>query len=126
MSRTDVDRLTWYILGVGTVLVCTVLALFSAEAAVSATVGAVVALANWFLLRFIVGRVFDSGVRRQAVFSVVLFVKLGGLIALVFFLLRSGLVLPVPFTIGVSSLALGTLLGSLAHILQPPPIEDEG
>lgn len=119
MSRADSDRLTWYILGFGAVLVCTDFALQGSAAAVSATVGVMVALANWFLLRFIVGRVFDANVRRQAVFSFVLFVKLGGLIGLVFMVLHSELVLPIPFTVGVSSLPLGALLGSFAHVLQP-------
>jgi hypothetical protein len=130
MSRTDADRLSWYILGLGAVLVCTVFALSGGgdpvRATVSASVGVVVALANWFLLRYIIGRVFDGNVRRQAAFSFVLFVKLGGLIALVFFLLRSGLVLPIPFTVGVSSMALGVLLGAFVHILQPSVAKGQG
>lgn len=130
MSRTDGDRLSWYILGLGAALVCAVFALWegagSIAATVSATVGVAVALANWHLLRYIIGRLFDGNVRRQAAFTLVLFVKLGGLVALVFLVLQSGIVMPIPFTVGVSSMALGVLLGSFVHILHPtnqPPTE---
>ena len=39
--------------------------------------------------------------------------------------LRSGLVHPLAFTVGLSSLALGTLLGSFVHVLTAPAVENE-
>lgn len=125
MSRTDLKRLTWYILGLGAVLVASVYAKAGAVSGSSAAIGLAVAIANWFLLRYIVGRVVDGGVRKKAAFSFVLFVKLGGLMALVFVLLYSGLVTPIAFAVGVSSLPLGALLGSFTHVLTAQPTESE-
>lgn len=120
MSRTAVARLTWFILGFGLLTTAVVYALFGAVAAQSAGVGTVVALGNWFLLRFIVGRVVSGDVRGQAKFSLLLVAKMGALFGVVFVLIRTGLVQAVPFTAGLSSLVIGALLGSFVHTLTTP------
>lgn len=125
MNRTDVDRLTWYILGFGVLATTLVYVALGAALARSAAVGVAVALANWLLLRFIVARVVDGAVRRKAAFSLVLFVKLGALMGIVFWLLYSGVVEPLAFTAGVSSLALGAIFGSLVHVLTASPAGSE-
>ncbi len=126
MTRAAAQRLTWFILGLGAITIATVFAWRGPDAARSAAVGVAVALANWFSLRFIVGRVVQGDVRTQTRFALLLVVKMGAVLGVVLALIASGLVAPVPFTIGISSMALGALLGSFAHILTAqPPLEGE-
>jgi hypothetical protein len=117
MSRTAAARLTWFILGFGLATTVLVHVLYGQDAARSAGVGAAIALANWYLLRFIVARVVSGDVRSQTKFSLLLVAKMGALFAIVFVLIRNGLVHAVPFTAGLSSLVIGALLGSFVHTL---------
>lgn len=127
MTRAAAQRLTWFILAVGAIAIAVVHVLRGAEAAQSAAVGVAVALANWFSLRFIVGRVVRGDVRTQTRFALLLVAKMAGVLGVVLALIFSGLVEPVAFTIGISSLAVGALLGSFAHVLTAQqPIEGEG
>jgi hypothetical protein len=120
MSKTAIARLTWFILGLGLVVTAVVYAWLGRAAAQSAAVGAGVALCNWYLLRFIVARVVSGNVRSQAKFSLLLVAKMGALMGLVLVLIRGGLVQPVAFTAGLSSLVVGALLGCFVHILRAP------
>lgn len=120
MSKTALARLTWFILGLGVVVTAVVYAWLGRDAAQSAGVGAAVALCNWYLLRFIVGRVVNGDLRSQAKFSLLLVAKMGALMGLVLVLIRTGLVQPVAFTAGLSSLVVGALLGCFVHILRAP------
>ena len=125
MSRTASARLTWFIAGFGVLAIVVMFARGGVDGAVSAAAGAAVALGNWFLLRMIVDRVLGGSVRRQVGLSFLLIVKMGGLVGLVFLLLRSGLVQLMPFTAGVSSLMAGALAGSFVHVLTAKPVESE-
>jgi hypothetical protein len=125
MSRSSSRRLTWFILGLGAAVTAAIYARLGAHAAISSALGVALALANWYLLRVIVGRVVSGAVRGYAKFTLLLIVKMGVLLGLIFALLRSGLVQPLPFTIGISSLALGSLLGSFVHVLTAPAVESE-
>ena len=125
MSRSASARLTWFIAGFGVLAVVVMQVLYGVDAATSAAVGGAVALGNWFLLRLIVDRVVGGSVRRQVGLSFLLIAKMGALIALVFLLLRSGLVELMPFTAGVSSLMAGALAGSFVHVLTAKPVESE-
>jgi hypothetical protein len=120
MSKTAIARLTWFILGLGLVVTAVVYVWLGRAAAQSAAVGAVVALCNWYLLRVIVARVVSGNMRSQAKFSLLLVAKMGALMGLVLVLIRSGLVQPVAFTAGLSSLVVGALLGCFVHILRAP------
>lgn len=125
MSRAAVSRVTWFIVGLGVAAVVAAYALSGRGAALSAAAGVAVAIANWQLLRFIVWRVVSGTVKNQAAFSFVLVVKMGGMMGLIFFLLYSGAVQPIAFTIGVSTLVAGSLLGSFVHVLTAPAAEGE-
>jgi hypothetical protein len=120
MSRTAAARLTWFVLGLGLVTIAIVYLRDGWLAAESATIGAAVALANWYLLRFIVGKVVDGDVRGQAKFSLLLVAKMAALMGLVFVLIHARLVQPVAFTAGLSSLVVGSILGSIVHVLRGP------
>jgi hypothetical protein len=125
MSRRLAVRLTWFIAGFGVLAVVLMLVRSGVDAATSAGAGAAVALGNWFLLRLIVDRVIGGSVRKQAGLSFLLIAKMGGLVGLVFLLLRSGYVQVVPFTIGVSSLMAGAIFGSFLYVLTAKPVESE-
>src|SRR5262245_2261503 len=125
MSRSASARLTWFIAGFGVLAIAIMAALRGVDGAVSATAGSAVALGNWFLLRLIVDRVVGGTVRKQVGLSFLLITKMGALIAMVFLLLRSGLVQVIPFTAGVSSLMAGAIVGSFVHVLTAKPVESE-
>lgn len=125
MSKAAVSRMTWFIVGLGVPAAIAAYVLAGREAGLSAAVGVAVAIANFQLLRFIVWRVVSGTVKNQALFSFVLMAKLGGLVGLIFILLHSGLVQPIAFTIGVSALVVGSLLGSFVHVLTAPAAEGE-
>jgi hypothetical protein len=119
MTKSASQRLTWFILGFGVVTSLAVYAIYGRAAGQSSAVGVAVALGNWYALRFIISRVMEGSLRRKAVFSVLLSVKMGALLALCFLLIRMNLVRPVAFTAGLSALVVGSLLGSFTHALFP-------
>ncbi|MFI5308260.1 MAG: hypothetical protein ACHQ53_12945 [Polyangiales bacterium] len=125
MTKSASQRLTWFILGFGVAITAAVYAVYGRAAGQSSAIGVAVALGNWYALRFIIGRVMEGSLRRKAVFSVLLSVKMGALLALCFLLIRTGLVRPVAFTAGLSALVVGALLGSFAHALFPTPTPSE-
>ena len=125
MSKSALDRMTMFILGLGVAASLGALVLTGPQRALSVATGVVVAVANWYLLRFIVSRVVGGNVRSQGAFSFVLFAKMGGLMALVFVLLRSGHFSPIAFTVGMSCLVVGALLGAFVHVLTANEAESE-
>ncbi len=125
MSKSAALRLTWFILGLGVAMTAVIYALYGRAPAQSSAIGVLVALLNWYSLRYIVARVISGSLRRKAVFSVLLSVKMGALMGVVFLLIHLRLVQPVAFTAGLSALVLGSLLGSFVHVLAPPPAASE-
>lgn len=125
MSKTVSDRFSYYVMALGLVVVLAVYGAMGLPAARSAAVGVCVGLANWYVLRFIVGRMLSGGQKSQLGAAALLFLKMGALIAGLFFLLRSGAVELIPFTIGVSTLVVGVLAAGLYHsLLAAPPAEE--
>ncbi|MDH5676721.1 MAG: ATP synthase subunit I [Myxococcales bacterium] len=125
MTRSSADRLTWMIVGLAAVASAVAFVVTNVATARSVATGAAIGVANWMLLRYIVGRVVDGNVRRQGGFLFVLFIKLGALVGLVYLLLRAGVVEPLPFAVGISTMAAGALMGAAMHILGSAPAESE-
>ena len=125
MNRAAAERLTWFIAALGTVVSVAVTATQGAWAGASAAAGVAVALANWLVLKLLVDRLLGGSMQRQAGLAVVLIAKMGGFMAAVFLLLQGGYVQPIPFTLGVSTLMAGPLLGSLIYVLTTPKTESE-
>ena len=125
MTRAAAERLTWFIAALGAVVTVAVTAAQGAWAGASAAAGVAIALANWFVLRLLVDRLLGGSIQRQAGLAIVLIAKMGAFMAGVYVLLSGGYVLPIPFTLGVSSLMAGPLLGSLLHVLFTPKTESE-
>ncbi|MGD8858656.1 MAG: hypothetical protein PVI30_01500 [Myxococcales bacterium] len=120
MNRAVAERLTWVIAGLGLVTTLGMIPLWGVAAARSTLVGAVLGVANWVALRYIVARVVGGSVQRQAGFMFVLMLKMGALAALCFLLIRAQVVSPLPFLIGLSTLVVGAIGGSLVQILNAP------
>ena len=125
MTREASARLTWFIAGLGLLATLGLSLAYGVQAGASGALGAAVALANWFALRVLVDRIVGGSVKQQAGVALLLIGKMGGLMALAFVLLKSGWVQILPFTVGVSSLMAGALLGSLVHVLTAPAVESE-
>ena len=122
MTRAAAERLTWFIAALGAVVVTAVTATQGSWAGASAAAGAAIALANWYVLKLLVDRLLGGSIQRQAGLAIVLIGKMGAFMGAVYLLLQGGYVQLIPFTLGVSTLMLGPLLGSFLHMfLTPPP-----
>jgi ATP synthase I chain len=93
-------------------------AVFGLSTALSVAIGAAVATANlWALARIIAALVPTTaeGARAQnrAGWGVVAILKILGLVALVWLLMRHGLVSVLPMVVGFGSLPIGIAIGSL-------------
>jgi hypothetical protein len=121
MSTTVVERLTWYILGLGLVATIVASALHGRVAGQSTAAGVALALANWYAMRFLLRRIMSGSMRSKTLFAGLLMVKMGVLMAAVFACLHTGLFEPVAFTVGVSCLVVGTLFGSFVQVLSASP-----
>ena len=125
MTKTAADRMSYYVMALGLVTVLVVYGAMGLHAAKSCGVGVLVGLVNWYLLRFIVGRMLSAaGPRSQLGAAALLFFKMGLLMAGLFLLLRTGLVELIPFTAGVSTLVVGVLVGGLIQSLTGPRTAD--
>ncbi len=113
--------MTYYVVALGLIAVGAVYALMGAEAAISTAIGVAVGLVNWFIQKFIVGRLLSSGGQKsQLGAAALLFLKMGLLMGGLFVLLRSGLVQLIPFTVGISTLVVGVIAGGLIQSLMAP------
>jgi len=121
MNKTSADRLSYYVMALGLITVLAIYGAMGLDAAKSTLVGVLVGLANWYILRFIVGRMLSGGGQKsQLAAAGLLFFKMGLLMGGLFLLLRTGLVQLIPFTVGVSTLAVGVLAGGLIQSLTAP------
>lgn len=122
MNKIVADRMTYYVVGLGLIAVVAVYGVMGAQAAVSAAIGVAVGLVNWFIQKFIVGRLLLSkgSQKSQLGAAALLFLKMGLLMGGLFVLLRSGLVQLIPFTVGISTLVLGVIAGGLIQSLTAP------
>lgn len=127
MTKNPADRLSYFVIAIGLIAVLGVYGAMGASAARSTGVGVCVGLANWYLLRFIVGRlVAGAGQKSQMGAAMLLVIKMGLLLGGIFALLRSDLVEIIPFTVGVSTLVVGVLVGGLYQsLLAPRTAENE-
>lgn len=79
----------------------------------SAAVGGVLALVNLVVLRTIVLRVVSGDIHTKLPLLSLVFVKMGIMMFLVFWFIRQHWVEPLAFMLGLSSLAIGLITGSL-------------
>ena len=111
-----VDRIAIWIAAFGLALTAGAYLFGGWHFGLSALVGAGVGLANWIALRWIGMRLVRGagpGGGRKPLFSLLLVLKMGAVLALVGFLLMTGIVDAVGFVIGMGALVLGVAVGGL-------------
>lgn len=113
MSKAPIDRITLFIAALGVVVTIACAVLRGPHAAMSAGIGAALALVNFMFLRSIVARVVGLEIKASGKFVGLLFLKMGGLMAAVFIVIIRGWVEPIAFTLGMSSLVVGLIVSSL-------------
>ena len=106
-------RMTVFVAGLGLATTLAAFQLAGSHAAVSAACGAALALANFLLLRTIVQRIVVGDMHRKAPVLFLLFLKMGGVMALVYLVISRHWVEPIAFTVGLSSLVVALIAHSL-------------
>jgi hypothetical protein len=102
----------------GTVSVLTGAAIAGTAPAISVAIGAVLATVNlWALARIIAALLPDersgAGAQNRGAWAVLAMVKMSGLVAVAWLLMRHGLAAPMPMVIGYMSLPMGIAIGAL-------------
>jgi hypothetical protein len=115
----------------GAVLVLLALAFASVGAGVSALVGAALAAGNLWLLARIVAELLPNdraGAESQSRggWALVAGIKMFGLVALAWLLMRHGIVSPMPMLVGFGALPIGIAIGSLVSDRNAPPENEDG
>ena len=110
----------------GAALVLFALALAGPGAAVSVAAGAALAAGNLWLLARIVSSLLPGDrvgaeAQSRAGWALVAVLKMFGLLALAWLLMRHGIVSPLPMLIGFGALPIGIAIGSLVSDRSQPP-----
>jgi hypothetical protein len=89
---------------------------------VSAATGAFLAVVNWYIYRWIINRVMRGNLRQQSVLMLLLVVKMGALMALIYYLISRHWVDAVGFIIGISALVAGLFMSSVRYLTSNAPL----
>jgi hypothetical protein len=99
--------------------------LWSAHAGISAAVGATIAASNLWALARIVGATARPDASKSALaWAMLALVKMLGLFALVWLLVRWGIAQPLPMVLGYGALPIGIAVGSVVSDRTEPPSDD--
>jgi len=112
MTNAPVKQMTLWVAGLGAGLSALAFALWGTEHGLAALAGVGVALVNLHLLAWIVGRVTRRAVSGAGRFVGLLLLKMGGVMAFVYWLLSRGHAEPLGFLLGLSALVGGLLASS--------------
>jgi len=116
MDKRTAERMQVLVVGFGVASTLGVYGVSGLDACRSTAIGAVLALINWLLLRFLVGLVVSSSMRSKPLLAFMVLLKMGALMGLIAYCVASDWVQPIPFVVGLSSLVVGLLLGSVLYI----------
>jgi hypothetical protein len=111
-SKQAAIRMTVFVAALGLLTSIGAFLLSGGHAAVSTATGAALALANFLLLRIIVQKIVVGDMHRKGPVIALLFLKMGGVMALVYLVISRHWVQPIPFTVGISSLVVGLIASS--------------
>ena len=106
-------RMTAFVAALGLATSLVALALEGPRAGMSTGAGAALALVNFLLLRTIVQKIVLGDMHRKLPVIGLLFLKMGGVMVLVYLAIIREWVEPIAFTIGLSSLVVGLIANSL-------------
>ena len=113
MDTRTLNRISMVVVACAAALPVVAWMAFGLKSFVGAEVGAVEAVANWFSLRYILVKVQNGTARTQTKLMTLLVLKMFALFAIVGVLVATSAVDAKGFAMGVSTLVLGVLLGSL-------------
>lgn len=113
MDTRSLNRISMVVVACAAALPVVAWIAFGLTSFIGAEVGAAVALANWFSLRHILIKVQNGTARTQTKLMTLLVLKMFALFAIVGALVATNAVDAKGFAMGISSLVLGVLLGSL-------------
>lgn len=98
---------------------------WSVRAGISAAVGATIAASNLWVLARIIGATARPDASKSALaWSMLALVKMLGLFALVWLLIRWGIAQPLPLVLGYGALPIGIAVGSVVSDRTEPPSDD--
>ncbi len=119
------------VLVAGGALALSALAFAGLSIGLSVLAGAALAGGNLWLLARIVAELLPSdraGAEAQSRggWALVAALKMFGLVALAWLLMRHGIVSPMPMLVGFGALPIGIAIGSLVSDRRPPPASEDG
>ena len=120
MTSSAAERMTGFVVAFGLAMTALAYGLWGASGAGSAAVGVAVAVADLFVLRFVVRRLLQGNVTSKSFFAFVLVLKMFGLIGFIYLLMAQQLVAPMAFAQGMSALAGGVVVGGFFAITSAP------
>jgi hypothetical protein len=98
---------------------------WSVRAGISAAVGATIAASNLWVLARIIGATARPDASKSALaWAMLALVKMLGLFALVWLLIRWGIAQPLPLVLGYGALPIGIAVGSVVSDRTEPPSDD--
>lgn len=120
-------QMTWYIAGACAVLTGLTFALAGSWMGFGALVGGLVAIGNWYGMRWLGERLLRANDRGKMVWGTLLAIKMGAILGVVWMILATGWVDPIGFAVGMSGFVLGILGGTLHLASSPaaPPAAEE-
>jgi hypothetical protein len=125
MNKLAADRMNVGVAATGVALSAIAFLVAGPAFGLGTAVGAIVALANWSVIQWIVGRVTGGTTRSQAGFMLLLVAKMGALMALVYVVLSRGWIQPIAFAVGMSALFGGLIAGSVLYLGGERTAEDK-
>ncbi|MET0387858.1 MAG: ATP synthase subunit I [Polyangiales bacterium] len=115
MTKPPPDRLPLFVAAFGAAMSLAALGFGGQVAGWSTAVGSALALVNVLVLRTVVLRVVSGDIHKKLPLLLLIVFKMGAFMVLVYWLITKHWVEPVAFTVGLSSLVVGLLTGSLIH-----------
>ncbi len=122
---TTIQRMNKPLLTLAAILVSAAYGLWGAERGVAALAGAIVGLANWFSLSWLMGRLVLAQTAQRALNSLLLVAKIGLLMAIVFVLMRHLQLDAIGLHWGLSVLFLGPVVSVLLVGTSTPVAREE-
>lgn len=113
-------HMTWFIAAASAVLTGLTFLLAGPWMGFGALVGGVVAVGNWYGMRWLGERLLRASDRGRMVWGTLLAVKMGAVLLVVWAILATGWVDPMGFAIGMSGFVLG-ILGGTFHLAASSP-----
>jgi hypothetical protein len=105
------QRMTRPLLLIAASVTCVAFAIWGAQRGQAAAIGAGLSVVNWFVLRWLVSRMFDGG--NKAALGLLLMAKIGALIAVVYVLISRLQIDPIGLAFGLGVLFVGPAVAGL-------------